>query len=398
MPVFFIRIGQFAPRMAPRRRYNSPVRWPTPTHDQGAVCTAAGVNPDHYRVWAHEGPEATAPATAGSTVAVTSWAVYRLPPQHLEAVLARELAHRLAMPRTPSLLLCWLAVPARMMGRAIVLCLKHRVMSIFAKIAIGFLLIGVVRVWMFLGFGHYVVFVVVAAGSIADAAKLLGGGSGPAVQTATAGWAAGFLAGVAMYFQTRAARIATSLILAAFVGTAALLALAARTGIDQPGRTVAGTLMFGVVYLAIGALVGATVRNPVNGTVSSCSSGSWTCSSDLPSAHRTGSPPDGSRPTSSPCGWSTCHPATAADSATSAGHSPGQSAHWPWPGRWSPPQTGSPTGPISGSPPGRIWTNSCPACGWACATTVATRCCRPCWPSYRSSSSGCPRSSPKMAT
>ena len=66
----------------------------------GAVCTAAGVNPDHYRVWAHEGPEATAPATAGSTVAVTSWAVYRLPPQHLEAVLARELAHRLAIPRT----------------------------------------------------------------------------------------------------------------------------------------------------------------------------------------------------------------------------------------------------------------------------------------------------------
>ncbi|MEI8406519.1 MULTISPECIES: ABC transporter permease [unclassified Kribbella] len=132
-----------------------------------------------------------------------------------------------------------------------------------------------------------VVFVVVAAGSMADAAKLLGGGSGPAVQTATAGWAAGFLAAVAMYFQTRAARaadrrlvlaglpatrlvaarIGTGLILAAFVGAAALLALAARTGIDQLGRTVAGTLMFGVVYLAIGALVGAVVRNPVNGTV-----------------------------------------------------------------------------------------------------------------------------------
>src|SRR6266545_8318336 len=43
----------------------------------GAVCTAAGVNPDHYLVWAHEGPEATAPATAGSTVAVTSRALYR---------------------------------------------------------------------------------------------------------------------------------------------------------------------------------------------------------------------------------------------------------------------------------------------------------------------------------
>ena len=30
-----------------------------------AVCTAAGVNPDHYRVWVHEGPEATAPASPG---------------------------------------------------------------------------------------------------------------------------------------------------------------------------------------------------------------------------------------------------------------------------------------------------------------------------------------------
>ncbi|WP_457059214.1 hypothetical protein [Kribbella sp. CWNU-51] len=84
--------------------------------------------------------------------------MYRLPPRNLEAVLARELAHRLAMPRTPSLLLSWLAVPARMMGRAIDFCLKHRVLSILAKIVIGFLLIGVLGVWMFLGFSHYVVF------------------------------------------------------------------------------------------------------------------------------------------------------------------------------------------------------------------------------------------------
>ena len=74
-----------------------------------AVCTAAGVDPNRYRVWIHEGPEATAPATAGTTVSVTSWAVYVLPPRHLEAVLAHELAHRLAIPRLPSLLLYWLA-------------------------------------------------------------------------------------------------------------------------------------------------------------------------------------------------------------------------------------------------------------------------------------------------
>jgi hypothetical protein len=132
-----------------------------------------------------------------------------------------------------------------------------------------------------------VVFVVVAAGSMADAAKLLGGGNGAAVETATAGWAAGFLAGIAMYFQTRAARttdrrlvqaglpasrlvaarIGTGLVLVGLTGLAALIALAARTGLDDPARGIAGTLMFGIVYLAIGAVTGVLVRNPVNGTV-----------------------------------------------------------------------------------------------------------------------------------
>ena len=43
------------------------------------------------------------------------------------------------------------------------------------------------------------VFVLVAAGSIADAMQLLRGRPGMATQTATAGWAAGFLSGLAMY-------------------------------------------------------------------------------------------------------------------------------------------------------------------------------------------------------
>ena len=37
-----------------------------------AVCTAAGVDPDRYRVWLHDRPQATAPITPGATVAVTS--------------------------------------------------------------------------------------------------------------------------------------------------------------------------------------------------------------------------------------------------------------------------------------------------------------------------------------
>ena len=131
------------------------------------------------------------------------------------------------------------------------------------------------------------VFVVVVAGSMADAAKLLGGIGGPAVETATAGWAAAFLAGIAMYFQTAstretdrrvviaglpvstlvAARLLTGLLLTVGSSAAALLALAVRTGIDNPGRAIAGTVMFAVIYVAVGATVSVFARNPVNGTI-----------------------------------------------------------------------------------------------------------------------------------
>ena len=131
------------------------------------------------------------------------------------------------------------------------------------------------------------VFVAVAGGAIADTAKLFGGPGGPAVQDATAGWAAAFIAALAAYFQMRAARAAdrrlvlaglapsglaaaraiTGLALAVLASAAALAALAARTGITDPGRVVAGTVMFAVIYLAIGAVTGALVASPVNGTV-----------------------------------------------------------------------------------------------------------------------------------
>ena len=133
-----------------------------------------------------------------------------------------------------------------------------------------------------------VLFVAVAARSIANSATLLGSSaSAPAVQVATAGWAAAFIAAIAMYFQMRgaraadrrlvlaglaparlvAARLATGLILALVATGAALAALAVRTGIPDAPRVLGGTVMFAVIYLAIGALVGALVSNPVNGTV-----------------------------------------------------------------------------------------------------------------------------------
>lgn len=153
----------------------------------------------------------------------------------------------------------------------------HRFLADYARNPVNLLMLVVVPV----------VFVVVAAGSLADEARLIAGTSGSGVQTASAGWAAAFLAGIAMYFQIRAARAAdrrlvlaglpsarliaaragTGLILALGAAAAALLALAARTGIEEPERVIAGTVMFAVIYLAIGALVGVFVANPVNAGV-----------------------------------------------------------------------------------------------------------------------------------
>ena len=157
------------------------------------------------------------------------------------------------------------------------LVLVRRFLADYVRNPVNLLLLAVVPT----------VFVVVAGGALADFAKILGGPDGPVVQTATAGWAAAFLAGIATYFQTATtcdtdrrvviaglpasrlalARLLTGGCLALLATTIALIALAARTGIDAPVRTVAGTLMFAVIYVAIGALVGSVVRNPVNGSV-----------------------------------------------------------------------------------------------------------------------------------
>jgi hypothetical protein len=131
------------------------------------------------------------------------------------------------------------------------------------------------------------VFVVIAADAMVGAAKLFGGQGGPAVQVATAGWSAGFIAVIAMYYQVRAARaadkrlvlaglaparlvaarLAAGAVLASVAVAAALLALTARTGVGHLVRAMVGTAMFALIYLGIGAVVGALVAGPVNGMV-----------------------------------------------------------------------------------------------------------------------------------
>ncbi|MEX2133630.1 MAG: ABC transporter permease, partial [Acidimicrobiia bacterium] len=133
-----------------------------------------------------------------------------------------------------------------------------------------------------------VIFVALSAGAIADFARILGGeASIGQLEAATAGWAAAFLAGVAGFFQVTgsrepdsrlaaagsattevvAARVASSLTLVGVASIGALIALAVRTDLTEPVRAVGATVMFAVIYLAIGVTVGALVRSEVNGSL-----------------------------------------------------------------------------------------------------------------------------------
>lgn len=133
-----------------------------------------------------------------------------------------------------------------------------------------------------------VVFVTLSAGALRDFADILGGtGSLGAVEAASAGWAAAILAAIAGFFHVSGSRAAdrrlvtagarprdvvvaragSALVLAAVAAAGALVALAVRTGIDDAPRAIAATALFGVIYLAIGLVVGALVRSEMNGSL-----------------------------------------------------------------------------------------------------------------------------------
>ncbi len=133
-----------------------------------------------------------------------------------------------------------------------------------------------------------VVFVAMSAGALADFGRILGAETSLGqLEAATAGWAAAFLSGVAGYFHVASsrdadrrlaaagsatarvvtARLTSSLLLAAVAVTGALLALAVRTDLTDPVRAIGATAMFAVIYLGIGATIGALVRSEVNGSL-----------------------------------------------------------------------------------------------------------------------------------
>jgi hypothetical protein len=132
------------------------------------------------------------------------------------------------------------------------------------------------------------IFVSLTADAFADFARLVGfADDASRLAAPTAGWAAAFLAGVAGFFHVLgsrdadrrlsaaglgparvvAGRVSSGLVLAFAAAGAALLALALRSDVIDPGLAVAGSIMFAVVYFSLGVAVGAFVDDEVNGSL-----------------------------------------------------------------------------------------------------------------------------------
>lgn len=156
--------------------------------------------------------------------------------------------------------------------------LTWRYLSKYARRPLNLVLLAVVPV----------VFVTLSAGTIAEFADLLGGLTDRGtIEAATAGWAASLLAGIAGFFHVTGsreadrrlaaagagtlrvvvARLTSALGLALVAGVGDLAALALRTGIADTPRVIGVTFLMALVYLGIGATVGALVRSEINGSL-----------------------------------------------------------------------------------------------------------------------------------
>ncbi len=133
-----------------------------------------------------------------------------------------------------------------------------------------------------------VVLVFVWGATLADFSRLVGGSANRVqVEAATAGWATAVLAGLGGFFQVSgsrpadrrlaaagmrtapvvAGRLGTCMGLAVVASAGGLAALVVRSGLNDPGRAVAATLLIGVIYMALGVLVGTVVRSDMNGSL-----------------------------------------------------------------------------------------------------------------------------------
>lgn len=133
-----------------------------------------------------------------------------------------------------------------------------------------------------------VFFVLIFASVLGDFAEALGGTLKAQSATAiSAGWAASFLAGTLAFFQVNssrgadrrlaaaglgpwrvaAARIAAALAIGATVSAVAFVTLWLRSGIGHPLHAAVAILSFAVIYIGIGALIGAFVKGALEGSL-----------------------------------------------------------------------------------------------------------------------------------
>lgn len=131
-------------------------------------------------------------------------------------------------------------------------------------------------------------FVLLFAGVLSEFADALGGTlESRSATSISAGWAAAFLSGALGFFQVSSsrgadrrlaaaglgalrvavARIAASLVLAATVGAVAFLTLWLRSGIGHPWHAAVAIFAFAAIYIGIGAVVGAFISAPLEGSL-----------------------------------------------------------------------------------------------------------------------------------
>jgi hypothetical protein len=134
-----------------------------------------------------------------------------------------------------------------------------------------------------------VFFVLIFASVLGEFADALGGtlSGGGATSAISAGWAAAFLCGALAFFQVSSsrgadrrlasaglgasrvalARIAAAIALGVTVSAVAFVTLALRSGIAHPWHAAAAILAFALIYVGVGALVGALVTGPLEGSL-----------------------------------------------------------------------------------------------------------------------------------
>ena len=131
-------------------------------------------------------------------------------------------------------------------------------------------------------------FVLIFASVLGEFADALGGTLVEQAATSiSAGWAAAFLSGTLGFFQVASSRgadrrlaaaglgplrvaisrIAAALALGAIVSAVAFATLWLRSGIEHPLHAAVAILCFSLIYIGIGAAIGAIIRSPLEGSL-----------------------------------------------------------------------------------------------------------------------------------